>query len=117
MDKNVEQKNSPALSAAEEKKMAAFKKLVELQMNSKIKCLQADLGTEFKPLIPFLTQHGILFITSYQQRVLLKLKPSQKHFKTLVVNLMFHPHWPAKICGLTLRLPKLASKEIKECCN
>ena len=47
----------------------------------------------------------------------MKLKPSQKPFKTLVANLMFHPHWPAKICGLTLRLPKLASKEIKECCN
>lgn len=60
---------------------------------------------------------GILFITPYQQRVLLKLKPSQKPFKTLVANLMFHPHWPAKIYGLTLRLPKLASKEIKECCN
>ena len=44
----------------------------------------------------------------------MKLKPSQKPFKTLVANLMFHPHWPAKICGLTLRLPKLASKEIKD---
>lgn len=44
----------------------------------------------------------------------MKLKPSQKPLKTLVAILIFHPHWPAKICGLTLRSPKLAAEEAKE---
>ena len=56
-----------------------FKKHAELQFNSKLKCLQADMGTEYKPLIPYLTKLGVHFRTSCAYTHQQNNVPERKH--------------------------------------
>ncbi|TXG62656.1 hypothetical protein EZV62_009650 [Acer yangbiense] len=49
------------------------------QLPNKLKCLQADLGTEFKHLIPFLKQNGITFRTSCAYTHQQNGVPERKH--------------------------------------
>ncbi|TXG57782.1 hypothetical protein EZV62_015611 [Acer yangbiense] len=37
-----------------------FKKTIELQPDRKIKCFQADIGGEYQPFVPYLTEMGVL---------------------------------------------------------
>ena len=56
-----------------------FKKHVELQFSRKLKFLQADLGTEYKPLLPFLKSNGIGFRTSCAYTHQQNGVPERKH--------------------------------------
>ncbi|TXG48014.1 hypothetical protein EZV62_027308 [Acer yangbiense] len=72
--------------------------MVELQFNRKIKTLQADMGGEFKPFIPYLTDLGVQIRFScphsHQQNGIAERK--HRHLVEVGLTLLAHAHMPLK---------------------
>ncbi|KAL5785071.1 hypothetical protein ACOSQ2_007463 [Xanthoceras sorbifolium] len=77
-----------------------FKKAVEFQLNCKIKCLQTDLGTEYKPsiLIPHLQNFVIYFRTScaYTRQQNGVAEHKHRHIVETGLTLLAHACTPLK---------------------
>ncbi|KAK0599011.1 hypothetical protein LWI29_001530 [Acer saccharum] len=75
-----------------------LKKLVELQFDIKIKCLQADIGGEYQPFIPYLSNLGvqIRFSCPYTHQQNGILEREHRNIVEMGLTLLAHANLPLK---------------------
>ncbi|KAL2903852.1 Retrovirus-related Pol polyprotein from transposon TNT 1-94 [Bienertia sinuspersici] len=83
------------------KTFCSFLAMVERQFNKTVKIVRSDNGTEFKCMIPYFTEHGMLFQTSCVKTPQQNGRVERKHQHILNVAraLLFQGNLPVKFWG------------------
>lgn len=94
-----------ALSYDTKNTFITFYTLIERQFNTKIKCVQFDLGREYKPLAQYLTSYSILFRHICPHTNKNNGRVEQKHRKIIEngLTLLAHSGMPFKFWWLAFQ--------------